>query len=153
MNDLPAHRGPDGPAAWKNERGHVGFAHRRLAIIDLSTGDQPMTDGHGSWISYNGEMYNYIELRAEIGGGAFRTTSDTEVAMRAYHEWGRDCLQKFRGMFAFSLWDARTDTLFCARDRFGIKPFYYTVVDGILYFASEIKTLLPFLPAVEHELD
>jgi len=153
MNELQAHRGPDGQATWKHDRGHVGFAHRRLAIIDLSTGDQPMTDGRGSWLSYNGEMYNYIELRAEIGGAAFRTTSDTEVAIRAYQEWGPDCLKKFRGMFAFSLWDERTDTLFCARDRFGIKPFYYTVVDGVLYFASEIKALVPFLPAVETDVE
>ncbi|HEV2415718.1 MAG TPA: asparagine synthase (glutamine-hydrolyzing) [Candidatus Dormibacteraeota bacterium] len=152
MNDLQAHRGPDGHATWKHDHEHVGFAHRRLAIIDLNTGDQPITDGHGSWISYNGEIYNYIELRAELGG-AFRTTSDTEVALRAYQKWGTDCLQKFRGMFAFSLWDAATDTLFCARDRFGIKPFYYAEVDGVLYFASEIKALIPFLPSVETDVE
>jgi len=152
MNELQAHRGPDGHATWQHDRRHVGFAHRRLAIIDLSTGDQPITDGRGSWISYNGEIYNYIELRGEIGG-QFRTTSDTEVALRAYQKWGPDCLQKFRGMFAFSLWDGMTDTLFCARDRFGIKPFYYAEVDGVLYFASEIKTLIPFLPSVETDVE
>ena len=152
MNEMQAHRGPDGHATWKHERQNVGFAHRRLAIIDLSTGDQPITDGRGSWISYNGEIYNYIELRGEIGGN-FRTTSDTEVALRAYQKWGTDSLQRFRGMFAFSLWDGMTDTLFCARDRFGIKPFYYTQVDGVLYFASEIKTLIPFLPAVETDVE
>ncbi|TME49434.1 MAG: asparagine synthase (glutamine-hydrolyzing) [Chloroflexi bacterium] len=153
MNEMQVHRGPDGHATWKHDRGHVGFAHRRLAIIDLSTGDQPMTDGHGSWISYNGEIYNYIELRAELGGSGFRTTSDTEVALRAYQKWGAECLQKFRGMFAFSLWDDTTDTLFCARDRFGIKPLYYAEVNGVFYFASEIKTLVPFLPAVETDVD
>ncbi len=153
MNEIQVHRGPDGHATWKHERGHVGFAHRRLAIIDLSTGDQPMTDGRGSWISYNGEIYNYIELRAELGGKGFRTTSDTEVALRAYQKWGADCLQKFRGMFAFSLWDETTETLFCARDRFGIKPLYYAEVNGVFYFASEIKTLIPFLPSVETDVD
>jgi asparagine synthase (glutamine-hydrolysing) len=153
MNDLQAHRGPDGHATWRHAGEHVGFAHRRLAIIDLTTGDQPVGDGAGSWISYNGEIYNYIELRAELGGQGFRTTSDTEVALRAYQEWGTDSLKKFRGMFAFSLWDERTDTLFCARDRFGIKPFYYTVVDGVLYFASEVKALIPFLPSVETDVE
>ena len=153
MNELQAHRGPDGHATWKHLSEHVGFAHRRLSIIDLTTGDQPITDGHGSWISYNGEIYNYIELRAQLGGKGFRTTSDTEVALRAYQEWGTDCLKRFRGMFAFSLWDATTDTLFCARDRFGIKPFYYVEVDGVLYFASEVKALIPFLPSVETDLE
>jgi asparagine synthase (glutamine-hydrolysing) len=153
MNDLQAHRGPDGQAIWRHERDHVGFAHRRLSIIDLSTGDQPIGDGAGSWISYNGEIYNYIELRSELGGAGFRTTSDTEVALRAYQHWGTDCVNHFRGMFAFSVWDEQTQTLFCARDRFGIKPLYYTEVDGVFYFASEIKALIPFLPAVETDLE
>jgi asparagine synthase (glutamine-hydrolysing) len=152
MNEIQAHRGPDGQATWRHPAGHVGFANQRLAIIDLSTGDQPMRDEAGNWISYNGEIYNYIELRAELGG-RFRTTSDTEVAMRAYQRWGSDCVKHFRGMFAFSLWDEKTQTLFCARDRFGIKPFYYTEVDGVLYFASEIKTLVPFLPGVETDVE
>jgi asparagine synthase (glutamine-hydrolysing) len=153
MNEIQAHRGPDGQAIWKHPAGHVGFAHRRLAIIDLSTGDQPVGDGAGSWISYNGEIYNYIELRAELGGVEFRTTSDTEVALRAYQKWGTDCVKRFRGMFAFSLWDEKTQTLFCARDRYGIKPFYYAEVDGVFYFASEIKALIPFLPSVETDLE
>ncbi len=153
MNEIQAHRGPDGHAVWQHPSRHVGFAHQRLAIIDLSTGDQPIGDGAGSWISYNGEIYNYIELRAELGGTGFRTTSDTEVALRAYQHWGEDCVNHFRGMFAFSLWDERTDTLFCARDRFGIKPFYYAEVAGVLYFASEIKTLIPFLPSVETDVE
>jgi asparagine synthase (glutamine-hydrolysing) len=153
MNELQAHRGPDGNATWRHDRDHVGFAHRRLSIIDLSTGDQPIGDGAGSWISYNGEIYNYIELRAELGSSEFRTTSDTEVALRAYRRWGPDCVNHFRGMFAFSIWDEPTQTLFCARDRFGIKPFYYAEVDGVFYFASEIKALVPFLPAVETDVE
>ena len=153
MNDLQAHRGPDGHAVWLHPAGHVGFAHRRLSIIDLSTGDQPMGDGAGSWISYNAEIYNYVELREELGSSSFRTTSDTEVALRGYQRWGVDCVKRFGGMFAFSIWDEKTQTLFCARDRFGIKPLYYTEVGGVLYFASEIKALLPFLPSVETDVD
>jgi len=153
MNDIQAHRGPDGHAVWQHPAGHLGFAHRRLSIIDLNTGDQPIGDGAGSWISYNGEIYNYIELRAELGSKMFRTTSDTEVALRAYQQWGTDCVKHFRGMFAFSLWDEETQTLFCARDRFGVKPFYYTEVDGVFYFSSEIKALIPFLPSVETDLE
>jgi len=153
MNDIQAHRGPDGHAVWQHPAGHLGFAHRRLSIIDLNTGDQPIGDGAGSWISYNGEIYNYIELRAELGSKMFRTTSDTEVALRAYQQWGTDCVKHFRGMFAFSLWDEQTQTLFCARDRFGVKPFYYTEVDGVFYFSSEIKALIPFLPSVETDLE
>ena len=153
MNEIQAHRGPDGRATWAHDHGGVGFAHRRLTIIDLATGDQPMRTEAGNWISFSGEIYNYIELRAELGGSGFRTTSDTEVALRAYERWGADCVNHFRGMFAFSIWDEARQTLFCARDRFGIKPFYYAEVDGVLYFASEIKGLIPFLPAVETDLD
>ena len=153
MGELVRHRGPDGEGRWTHPHGHVGFAHRRLAIIDLSTGNQPMTDGSGSWIVYNGEIYNYIELRAELGEGSFQTTSDTEVILRAYQRWGTDCISHLRGMFAFALWDESRGLLFCARDRAGIKPFYYTTVDGVLYFASEAKALLPFLPAIETDTD
>ena len=153
MNELISHRGPDGHATWTHANEHVGFAHRRLTIIDLETGDQPMRDGGDNWITYNGEIYNYLELRAELGARRFRTSSDTEVILEAYRAWGPDCLLKLRGMFAFALWDEASDLLFCARDRFGIKPLYYTVVDGVLYFASEIKALLPFLPTVETDID
>lgn len=152
MNKIQQHRGPDGEGVWQHDNGHVGFAHRRLSIIDLSTGDQPMTDGY-NWITYNGEIYNYIELRRELGAEKFVTGSDTEVILHAYRCWGRDCLQHLRGMFAFALWDERNNTLFCARDRFGIKPFYYTVVDNVLYFASEIKALLPFVDSIETDLE
>src|SRR5262249_2695235 len=122
MNDLQAHRGPDGVGVWTGPRNTVGFAHRRLSIIDLTTGAQPMSAPDGTCITYNGEIYNYIELRAELDADwTFRTTSDTEVILAAYRRWGADCVARFRGMFAFALWDGQSDRLFCARDRFGIK--------------------------------
>jgi asparagine synthase (glutamine-hydrolysing) len=152
MNDLLRHRGPDGEATWVHDHQVAAFSHRRLAIIDLKSGDQPMTDGAGNWVTHNGEIYNYIELRGLLGKDRFQTSSDTEVILRAYREWGEDCLDRLRGMFAFALWDEETQTLFAARDRFGIKPLYYCVVDGVLYFASEVKALLPFLPKVETDL-
>jgi asparagine synthase (glutamine-hydrolysing) len=153
MNRLLAHRGPDGEGAWIHQHGHVGFAHRRLEIIDLETGQQPMHDGNGNWITYNGEIYNYVELRRELGEDSFRTTSDTEVVLRAYRRWGPACVERLRGMFAFAIWDEAEEQLFCARDRFGIKPLAYTVHDGIFYAASEAKALLPFLPSIETDLE
>ena len=153
MNELQKHRGPDGHGIWQHARQHVGFAHRRLSIIDLTTGQQPMRDEAGNWITYNGEIYNYIELRAALGPEHFATTSDTEVILHAYRRWGVDCVQHLRGMFAFALWDEARQTLFCARDRFGIKPFYYTCVGNVLYFASEIKALLPFVERLETDLE
>jgi asparagine synthase (glutamine-hydrolysing) len=153
MNDLQKHRGPDGHAIWTHPHDHIGFAHRRLSIIDLSTGDQPMRDRGGNWVTYNGEIYNYIELRDELGADAFETTSDTEVILHAYRKWGTNCPNHFRGMFAFGLWDEAEAYLFIARDRFGIKPLYYTTVDGVFYFASEPKALLPFLPEVKTDID
>ncbi|MDQ2984962.1 MAG: asparagine synthase (glutamine-hydrolyzing) [Actinomycetota bacterium] len=152
MNGLLAHRGPDGEGRWIHPHEVAAFAHRRLAIIDLDTGEQPMTDG-ANWITYNGEIYNYIELRALLGKYRSATRSDTEVVLHAYREWREDCLERFRGMFSFALWDEETQTLFAARDRFGIKPLYYAEVGGVLYFASEIKALLPFLPAVETDVE
>lgn len=153
MNQLQQHRGPDGEGCWQHAKGQVGFAHRRLSIIDLTTGDQPMTDGNGNWITYNGEIYNYIELRNELGRDLFSTTSDTEVVLRAYQKWGAHCVDHFRGMFAFALWDEANQSLFCARDRFGIKPFYYTVVGDTFYFSSEIKALLPLIDQIETSLE
>ncbi len=153
MNELQRHRGPDGQGTWRQPGGHVGLAHRRLSIIDLATGDQPMCDQGGNWIVFNGEVYNYIELRQELGVENFNTTSDTEVILYAYHKWGTDCVNHLRGMFSFALWDEGKQSLFCARDRFGIKPFYYTTVDGIFYFASEVKALLPFVEQIETDLD
>ncbi len=153
MNRLQRHRGPDGDTVWLHERATVGFAHRRLSIIDLVSGDQPMRDDAGNWITYNGEIYNYLELRDEIGRERFSTTSDTEVILRSYQKWGDDCLTHLRGMFAFALWDEDRQRLFCARDRFGIKPLYYTLVDGDFYCASEVKALLPFVPRIETDRD
>jgi len=153
MNRLQRHRGPDGEGLWMHRKRAAGFAHRRLSIIDLDTGQQPMHDGSGNWIAYNGEIYNYIELREELGAETFVTKSDTEVILRAYRKWGADCVKRFRGMFAFALWDEANQTLFCAKDRFGIKPFYYAVVANVLYFSSEIKALLPFLPSIETDVN
>jgi len=150
MNDLQRHRGPDGDGVWTHDRHMVGFAHRRLSIIDVGpAGAQPMTEGHGNWITFNGEIYNYIELRRELGEENFRTHSDTEVLLLAWRRWGTDMLQRLRGMFAFALWDEARQQLFCARDRVGIKPFYYVESDGAFFFASEIKALLPFVPEIE----
>lgn len=152
MNRLQAHRGPDGVGTWCHPAGHLGFAHRRLSIIDIDTGAQPMTDGTGNWVVFNGEIYNFEELREELGTDEFVTRSDTEVILRAWRRWGRECVQKFRGMFAFALWDETSKELYCARDRFGIKPFCYAVVGDLFVFASEAKTILPFLPGTETDL-
>jgi asparagine synthase (glutamine-hydrolysing) len=153
MNDLIAHRGPDDAGTWAHERGHVGFGHRRLSIIDPTpAGHQPMADEAGRWITYNGEVYNYPELRGQIGGD-FRTSCDTEVVLRAHERWGADSLNRLRGMFAYAIWDEVEQELLCARDRFGIKPFYYAQVGDLLYFASEAKALLPFLPGIRTDLD
>jgi len=154
MNQLIRHRGPDGDDTWVHPNKHAGLMHRRLAIIDLSpSGAQPMTDRAGNWIVYNGEIYNYIELRQELGPENFVSTSDTEVILLAYRKWGADCVNHLRGMFAFALWDESKGTLFCARDRFGIKPFYYTIQKNTFYFASEPKALLPFIDHIETDLD
>jgi asparagine synthase (glutamine-hydrolysing) len=153
MNQLLRHRGPDGEGVWQHERRSVGLAHRRLSIIDLATGDQPMKDAAGNWITYNGEVYNYIELREELGAENFQTTSDTEVVLAAYRRWGKDCVTHLRGMFAFALWDEARQELFCARDRFGIKPFYYATAGDNYYFASEVKALLPFVDKIETDVE
>ncbi len=145
-----AHRGPDGHGVWIAPGGAVGLLHRRLAIIDLSQfGKQPMSGETGAIITYNGEIYNYIELRQELSRHwAFKSTSDTEVILAAYERWGEGCVDHLRGMFAFAIWDERKKKLFCARDRFGIKPFYYAILGDVVFFASEAKALLPFLPEI-----
>jgi asparagine synthase (glutamine-hydrolysing) len=158
---LLAHRGPDGEGIWERPGAKPPFTvlgHRRLAIIDLSdAAAQPMSSDDGElWITYNGEIYNYIELMMELEakGYRFRSHSDTEVILKAYEEWGEACLARFNGMFAFAIWDQRKRELFAARDRFGEKPLHY-VWDprrGFFAFASEIKALLA-LPEVEHSLD
>ncbi len=128
----------------------LAFGHRRLSIIDCTpAGHQPMADSSGMlWVIYNGEIYNYIELRAELEGKGhvFHTRSDTEVLLAAYAEWGRACLDRFNGMWAFCVWDRRRGELFCARDRFGIKPLYYRYDESLFAFASEIKGLLAASP-------
>lgn len=153
MSDLIAHRGPDGYGFWRASKDVCGLAHRRLAIIDLTeSGHQPMIGQDNAVITYNGEIYNYVELRDELSRDwSFRTTSDTETVLAAYAKWGRDCLTHLRGMFSFAIWDG--DKLFAARDRFGIKPFYYAVIDGVFYFASEVKALLPVLPEIATDPD
>jgi asparagine synthase (glutamine-hydrolysing) len=150
MAGLIAHRGPDGEGVWCESRSRAGFAHRRLTIIDLTdSGSQPMHGQNGSVITYNGEVYNYLELRKELADRwTFRSTSDTETILAAYDRYGDECLSHFRGMFAFAIWDAKRHRLLAARDRFGIKPFYYAVIGKTLYFASEMKALLPFLPEI-----
>jgi asparagine synthase (glutamine-hydrolysing) len=143
-----AHRGPDGKGIWTGRCNdwNVMLGHRRLSIIDLSdAASQPMASADGSChIVYNGEIYNYIELREELRGLGFefRTKSDTEVILAAYRQWGADCLNRFNGMWAFAIHDAKKNILFCARDRFGIKPFYCFRKPGLFVFASEIKALL-----------
>ena len=153
MNTLQEHRGPDGQGVWMHASQRVGFAHRRLSIIGLETGAQPMRDRAGNWITYNGEIYNYIELREELGVETFETDSDTEVILAAYRRWGQSCVSRLRGMFAFAIWDEAAGQLFCVRDRFGIKPFHFTRVGDTFYFASEAKALLPFVPAIETDYE
>jgi asparagine synthase (glutamine-hydrolysing) len=154
MSDLQRHRGPDGEGTWVSADGRVALAHVRLSIIDLSpAAAQPMSAASGNVITYNGEIYNYIELRKELGEGSFRTTSDTEVILRAYERWGERCVEHLRGMFAFALWDARAERLFVARDRFGMKPFHYYSNGQQFYFASEIKALAPMVARLESDLD
>ena len=139
MNHLQRHRGPDDEGLFVHEKGHTGFAHRRLSIIDLETGRQPMSDGAGRTICYNGEIYNYKELRRELSSYPFKTASDTEVILAAYDFWGEECVSRLRGMFSFAIWDENSRSLFCARDRFGIKPFSYAVVGDVFLFASEAR--------------
>lgn len=153
MMEVISHRGPDGEGKFLS--GPVGLGHRRLAIIDLNTGAQPMTNEDGTvWIVFNGEIYNFPELRRELlaKGHRFSSTTDTEVIIHLYEEYGVDCLSRLRGMFAFALWNKKDQTLFLARDRVGIKPLYYTDTGDALLFASEIKSLLAD-PAVRREVD
>lgn len=151
MSELLAHRGPDGHGIWTTPDHVAGLAHRRLSILDLSpTGAQPMTGPNNATLVHNGEVYNYVELRQALAGGwTFRGHSDTETILAAYARYGDDFVDHLRGMFAFALWDETAKRLIAARDRFGIKPLYYAVVDDVLYFASEVKALLPFLQRIE----
>ncbi|MEO7500322.1 MAG: XrtA/PEP-CTERM system amidotransferase, partial [Casimicrobiaceae bacterium] len=154
MNESQHHRGPD-ECGLHAEPG-VGLAHRRLSIIDLSTGQQPLwNEDHSVVVTYNGEIYNYQSLITELTGlgHTFRTRSDTEVIVHAWEAWGEACVERFRGMFAFALWDRNRSTLFLARDRLGVKPLHYAfLADGTLVFGSELKSLLVH-PDVTREID
>lgn len=146
------HRGPDESGMFLAPQ--IGLGHVRLSILDLKTGSQPMPDeSKNYWIVFNGEIFNYIELREELikKGYRFRTTSDTEVLLQLYKEYGKDCLQKLNGQFAFAIWDKSSEELFLARDRVGIRPFYYTLVNNTFIFGSEIKAILEY-PEVHAEI-
>jgi len=152
MNRI-VHRGPDSAGQYIDDKAYMGF--RRLSIIDLDNGSQPMfNEDKKIVITFNGEIYNHQELRKELieKGHIFANNSDTEVLIHAYEEYGEDMLNKLRGMFAFVIWDSAKETIFAARDYFGIKPFYYAVVDGNLVYASEIKSILEY-PGYKKEVN
>ncbi|MDP2188229.1 MAG: asparagine synthase (glutamine-hydrolyzing) [Sphingobacteriaceae bacterium] len=143
LTDLMHHRGPDGEGVYCD--GAIGLGHRRLAIIDLSDdGKQPMLYGDRYVITYNGEIYNYLEIRKELEdkGYVFKSQTDTEVILAAYDNYGEDCVNLFNGMWSFVIYDKMKQRLFCCRDRFGVKPFYYSIVNGKFIFSSEIKPIL-----------
>ena len=144
MAESLSHRGPDADGFYFGSG--VGLAHRRLSIVDVAAGHQPLANEDGSvWVVFNGEIYNFADLRADLEarGHVFRTHSDTEVIAHGYEEWGESCVEHFRGMFAFALWDVAARRLLLARDRVGIKPVYYArTADGGVTFASEIKAIL-----------
>ena len=153
MIDRIRYRGPDDSGVYSDE--HAFLGHRRLSIVDLSGGHQPMCNESGSiWITYNGEIFNHALLRPDLerAGHRYASHCDTETILHAYEEYGPDCAARFRGMFAFAIWDAPNKTLFCVRDRLGIKPFYYYWDGRVFAFASEIKALLRH-PAISAEFD
>jgi asparagine synthase (glutamine-hydrolysing) len=144
-SDLIMHRGPDGEGFYFDDNSGIGFGHRRLSIIDLSTGDQPMSNEDESiWIIFNGEIYNYLDIKSYLllKGHKFKSSSDTEVIIHAYEEFGIDCLQKLNGIFAFAIWDSKKRKLFLARDHFGVKPLYFYDSGSSLIFASEMKSII-----------
>src|SRR5271156_5171526 len=152
MLDTIRHRGPDDEGIYI--AGEVGLGQRRLSIIDLNAGHQPLSNEDGTvWIVFNGEIYNYQELRAFLlsKGHTFKTQSDTEVIVHLYEEFGPRCVEKLRGMFAFAIWEESTKTLFLARDRVGIKPLYYCLTETSLVFGSEIKAILAD-PSIAREI-
>src|SRR5437667_9474193 len=148
MRDVMSHRGPDGAGIFVSGDRRLGLGFRRLAIIDLSErAMQPMSNEDGTlWVVFNGEIYNHAQIRSELeelGGHRWKTDhSDTEVILHAFEQWGINCVQKFRGMFAIALWDAKRRQLWLIRDRMGVKPLYYSIHHGRITFASEIKALL-----------
>lgn len=150
ITDIISHRGPDGEGFYYGDS--FAFGHRRLSIIDLTDhGSQPMAYLDKFWITYNGEIYNYIELKEELLtlGYTFKSDSDTEVVLAAYHKWGKGCLNKFNGMWAFAIYDSEKQNIFFARDRFGVKPLYYTNTDSQFVFGSEIKQLIALQDVVK----
>ena len=153
--DVLAHRGPDDHGVYYRAEERVALGFRRLSIIDLSSaGHQPFFSNDGRFVLvFNGEIYNYLEIKKEIGRRYdFKTRTDTEVLLASYVLWGDQCLQKFNGMFSFAVWDKKTHTLFCARDRLGVKPFFYFLKNGTFYFSSEIKGLLALgAPRAPHD--
>src|ERR1700693_5779442 len=152
MADTIRHRGPDDEGYYVS--GPIGLGFRRLSIIDLKSGHQPLSNEDSTiWIIFNGEIYNYQELRAFLlsKGHVFKTQTDTEVIVHLYEELGPQCVEKLRGMFAFAVWDENAKTLFLARDRVGIKPLYYCLTNEALVFASEIKAILAD-PSIEREI-
>ena len=156
MRDALTHRGPDDAGIYVDEDNNVGLGHRRLSILDLSSlGHQPMSNENGSiWITYNGEVYNFKEIREELkqGGYNFKSNSDTEVVVKSYEEWGIDCVHKFIGMFALGIWDKIEKKLYLVRDRVGVKPLYYYQKDGLFLFGSELKALMKH-PDFNKEID
>src|SRR6266516_3157456 len=147
------HRGPDDEGVYTD--GPVGIGMRRLSIIDVAGGHQPISNETGTiWIVFNGEIYNHAELRKKLEplGHRYRTNSDTETIVHLYEQYGKDCVQHLRGMFAFALWDSRRQVFFAARDRLGIKPFYYRLTAESFLFGSEIKALLAY-PGVRADLN
>ena len=153
MGDSIAHRGPDEEGYYTDD--HCAIAHRRLSIIDLANGHQPMKSPDGRYVlAYNGEVYNFQTLRTQLQelGHTFLTNSDTEVLLHGYMQWGAEVTQQLRGMFAFVIWDTQTQTLYGARDPFGIKPFYYAPMGDTFFFGSELKSFLPH-PAFHKELN
>lgn len=144
MVDVQSHRGPDDSGVYVSPDARAALGHNRLSIIDLSPlGHQPMADATGRYMMvFNGEVYNYRELRRELPDYPYRSNSDSEVILAAYSKWGAGCLEKFIGMFAIAIWDTQEKVLFCARDRLGIKPFHYGWSQGNFYFASEVKAIL-----------
>src|SRR5882672_2575777 len=143
MRDVITHRGPD--EAGLRVDGFAALAHRRLSIVDLSTGQQPTSNEDASvWVVFNGEIYNHADIRKELEarGHVYRTKSDTETIVHAYEEWGDECVHRFRGMFAFAIWDSPKRRLLLVRDRLGIKPLYWSRTNDALLFGSEIKAIL-----------
>lgn len=153
--DTLYHRGPDGFGIWSSLNKRVSLGHRRLSILDLSEmGKQPMHYAHLS-MTFNGEIYNFIEIRKILisKGYTFKSDSDTEVVLAAYLEWGTNCFEKFNGMWALAIWDERNNRLLLSRDRYGKKPLFYSIIDNQLLFASEMKAILPLLKTVEKSKD